>query len=692
VKAPLTVKFSFGQVVVDPASNAIHLNGVEKRLEPKLVTLLCLFAAQGKVVISRQEITGAIWPDVVVGEESITRAIFALRNALGDDAKQPRYIETISKKGYRFLVDTHLVNESANLIDTTGAGNVARKRRPWFMYLSGLGLVLGLLVALMALGSRHEKPGMEIASILPLNKREGVERAISLNAEGTRLLFVHEHGQHKDLYSRDLQTSKDTLWAGDELKKQSPVWIDDNTIAYLRDEKQIVRHYQNQPAQVLYSSSKQILQLSGTTGDADNLFFLERQNNELVELKSLNLRNGKQQNWRDLIPQLPNKIGQIQHSMQSDTLLMVIYEAEQPKIVALDLLTKKITPVNNQFSEINKITPVSDHSLLVVGSLDTAEGIWLVDTQQPTQVVVRASGAETIVDVQIDTQRNVIFYANLQRNIDVKLVAVREQKAQALPELNSTGMDINAVFTDDGKSIYFISNRTGHYDIWRYDLESKSLQQISTLNALWISWFSLSHSEKNIAVGYRSDDLYLGIIDTTTGQLQHAVTTPTNRFPLAWSQDDKTIYVSEHQAEVNLFSYDKKTLTPSLFASKSGLYVKDLDGKSVIYVDYNRQALVERNLVTRHETILHDTIPTLLSMMPDKIRVNNTNDGFYAGCQIDWQDKICFYSLSATNSPPVAVSDIPYWQLFNITADGETMLVEDTKPSSGDIMKMQLRP
>ncbi len=283
MKAQLTRKFSFDKVVVDPNANAITLNGVERRLEPKLIALLCLLAAQEGDVISRQQIFLAIWPDVVVGEESITRAIFALRNALGDDAKQPRYIETIPKKGYRFLANVHLFNESAAVAEPVIRQGALGNRRHFKSYVLGaVVLVVGLLLLQHLL--QVKKPGVEIASILPLNKMEGVERAISLSYDGTRMLFINENNQKNDLYSRDLQTAKDVLWIRDEFVKKSPVWIDAQTIAYVRHrggEMQVVRNYQGQGPQVLYESTKPILQLSMINDDSQNLFFLETQNNEL---------------------------------------------------------------------------------------------------------------------------------------------------------------------------------------------------------------------------------------------------------------------------------------------------------------------------------------------------------------------------------------------------------------------------
>ena len=388
MKAPLTEKFSFGLIIVDPKCSAIYLNGTERRLEPKLITLLSLLAAQGRNVISRQEITQVIWANVVVGEESITRAIFALRNALGDDAKQPKYIETIPKKGYRFLVDAQLINEPSIPAEPASAKGRFSLRGYLFIFV----IALVLACAVFVLFVREGAPTLVIENILPLNKMEGMERSLSLNTVGSKLLFVHEDGQKNDLYSRDLHTGKDSLWVRDKFWKRSPVWIDDTTIAYIRGNGEIVRNHQDQPAQTLYTTNKTILALSRVSGYADNLFFLESQNNALNTLKSINLINGKLQNWQDSIPNIPNKIGHIEYSLKSNSFYIVKYESDKPIISSLDLTTQKESLIHDGFSVINKIAVVSDHALLVVGVLEEGEGIWLVDTNKPPQLVLRSSG------------------------------------------------------------------------------------------------------------------------------------------------------------------------------------------------------------------------------------------------------------------------------------------------------------
>lgn len=78
------------------------------QLEPKLMDVLVYLAANSGQVVSKNDITDAVWPDLFITESVITRSIAGLRRAFGDDAKQPSFIETISKRGYRLIAEVDL--------------------------------------------------------------------------------------------------------------------------------------------------------------------------------------------------------------------------------------------------------------------------------------------------------------------------------------------------------------------------------------------------------------------------------------------------------------------------------------------------------------------------------------------------------------------------------------------------------
>ena len=114
---------------VDRTLNEVTAPGGERvRLEPKAIEVLAYLAARPGVVVGREELLSAVWPGVVVGDDALTQAIIKLRKALGDDAHQPRYIETISKRGYRLIAPVTAPGIAA---PAEPAGRRIRRRLLW---------------------------------------------------------------------------------------------------------------------------------------------------------------------------------------------------------------------------------------------------------------------------------------------------------------------------------------------------------------------------------------------------------------------------------------------------------------------------------------------------------------------------------------------------------------------------------
>ena len=82
------------------------------------MSLLVLLASKNGEDVTRGEILTALWPIIIVGDEVISQLVYSLRNALTDDAKNPKYIETIPKKGYRFIAEVNMTEaEQSTTID-----------------------------------------------------------------------------------------------------------------------------------------------------------------------------------------------------------------------------------------------------------------------------------------------------------------------------------------------------------------------------------------------------------------------------------------------------------------------------------------------------------------------------------------------------------------------------------------------
>jgi TolB-like protein len=93
---------TFGRYRLEPRGGLMSRDR-NVRLTPKALALLSFIAERPGEVITKEELFGAIWPEVTVGDAALVTCIQELRKALGDDARRPRYIETLHRRGYRFV-------------------------------------------------------------------------------------------------------------------------------------------------------------------------------------------------------------------------------------------------------------------------------------------------------------------------------------------------------------------------------------------------------------------------------------------------------------------------------------------------------------------------------------------------------------------------------------------------------------
>src|SRR5262245_10168853 len=94
---------TFGPFRLEP-ENAQLWRGEERvALPPKPFDVLCHLAERPGKLVTKDELLEAVWPNLHISESSLNVAINGLRSELGDDSKAPRYIETVTRRGYRFI-------------------------------------------------------------------------------------------------------------------------------------------------------------------------------------------------------------------------------------------------------------------------------------------------------------------------------------------------------------------------------------------------------------------------------------------------------------------------------------------------------------------------------------------------------------------------------------------------------------
>jgi TolB-like protein/DNA-binding winged helix-turn-helix (wHTH) protein len=180
--------FEFGAFRFDPAERVLYRGPERVPLSPKVAdTLLVLLTHHGRVV-EKNELMQLVWPDTFVEEGGLARNISALRKALGDDAEGSRHIETIPKRGYRFVAPL-----GKNVV---GKGAAPRRRGVRFAIAAILVAAAMLLVAtgyLVSFMTRHDHaaPRVKSIAVLPLKNISG-DAAQDYFAEGMTEVIATE--------------------------------------------------------------------------------------------------------------------------------------------------------------------------------------------------------------------------------------------------------------------------------------------------------------------------------------------------------------------------------------------------------------------------------------------------------------------------------------------------------------------
>jgi transcriptional activator of cad operon len=140
---------------VNPASGQISREGETVRVEARTMRLLLCLAEHAGQVVSIDDLLGQVWSGVIVTPDSVYQAVTSLRRLLGDDAKQPSYIATVPRLGYRMVAPVSpWLDQPANAPPAAERMERAphRRSRSWTPLVAGAAVLLMLVLAFLVYG------------------------------------------------------------------------------------------------------------------------------------------------------------------------------------------------------------------------------------------------------------------------------------------------------------------------------------------------------------------------------------------------------------------------------------------------------------------------------------------------------------------------------------------------------------
>jgi DNA-binding winged helix-turn-helix (wHTH) protein len=189
--------FRFGQFELSEREGELRKGGVRIRLQDQPLRVLVELLANAGRMVTRDELQQKLWPaDTFVDfDVGLNTAIRKLRQALGDEAESPRYIETLAKRGYRFI----------GIIEIPTA-NLSARLAPWQWLLTTrnvrnivvMALIVCALVPPFLFYLRLIRPKAVQTSVIPVVTSVGEKYTPTLSPDGQHLAFVWNGGAGPD--------------------------------------------------------------------------------------------------------------------------------------------------------------------------------------------------------------------------------------------------------------------------------------------------------------------------------------------------------------------------------------------------------------------------------------------------------------------------------------------------------------
>jgi len=221
--------FKVGDWLVEPELLRISKSGEFRKLEFKTMEiLLCLVSNRGDV-ISKKKLHDEVWGEVYVTDNALTRGVSKLRKTFDDDPLNPKYIDIISKSGYRLLAPVEFNHEPGTVAPSK---LTATTNRQW---LWGLAAVFASASGLSLVSILSRDVYSEFYDPVPVSTLVGAERGHAISPDGEKISFSYSEpgANNSDVYVKLLADLSQIKFTYLESHQGYGIWSPDgNYMAY----------------------------------------------------------------------------------------------------------------------------------------------------------------------------------------------------------------------------------------------------------------------------------------------------------------------------------------------------------------------------------------------------------------------------------------------------------------------------
>ena len=697
----------FDQFQVDLRSGVLQRSGVRVPVQSQPLQVLRLLLEAGGKVVTREELRKVLWPEdtFVDFELGVNTAVKKLRQALADPAERPKFIETLPRIGYRFLVPVEWVAEDgdkcataegrdvASASERTGSGFSSTTRLKWLAVGGALLLAVGGIGVWKFVQNRRQM-ALPPIEVVPVASSSGYEYAPAISPDGNQVAFGILDKENPGIYTTVIGGEKSfrlTHNFGDRCPKWSP---DGRQIAYVHHTDEGVaiyvtpalggtqrRVYEGMasifPQALDWSPDGKFLAIRESHGDKAHSWIA------LLSLDDLSTRQLTTPSGQDLdyAPSFSPDgstvafVRSILAGMVSD-LYVVPVTGGEPKRVTFDHRAIFGQP---------SWTP-DGRELVYASDLAGLPGLFRVSVSGGTPQRIAGVGAGAECPSVSRRGHELVFQQVFTKSYTgrLNLQDATHLQGPSTRIISEKGGQFRPHYSPDGQRVAFETDRSGYWEIWACDSDGSNCGQLTTLHGTAGAprW---SPDGRTIAFEFHTKEhgeIYLLEVESGATRLLETLPGSDNGGP-SWSRDGKTLYFYSDKGG-KTFQVWKMQLnggTPVQVTRNGGVFAAEtLDGRSLYYVKLEAPGVWKMPVDGGEENRVLDQPSG--DLWWNWVLVKN---GIYF---LD-DDKLKFFDFATGKKTSVYTSEKPLIMGLSVSPDGKSIVYPQIDVAESSIMLLK---
>jgi Tol biopolymer transport system component/DNA-binding winged helix-turn-helix (wHTH) protein len=230
----------FGTFEVDVQSGELRKSGLKLKLSGQPFQVLAILLERPGEVVTREELQKRLWPDTFVDvDHNLNTAINKIREALGDSAENPRFVETLPRRGYRFVAPVEGAGVGEMPVEVLNGG-VPKKasQRPWTFRLA---ILLGASVLLIGMGffvyeRRHVSGPPKQRILTRVTFDDGLQIGVTWSPDGRYIAYSSDRAGKFDIWVQQLSGGDPVQITKGHGNNWQPDWSPDGKYIAYRSE------------------------------------------------------------------------------------------------------------------------------------------------------------------------------------------------------------------------------------------------------------------------------------------------------------------------------------------------------------------------------------------------------------------------------------------------------------------------